>query len=337
MSSRTGLKRTDGQRLPLRLAALCGPSTLALSVAARHPTPAVRKVLDKVFHLVSAPHAKDAQSRDLVVDGADGARLAARLYEPEGVSQDAGLLVFFHGGGFVLGSLDSHANTCRFTARQAGCKVLAVGYRKPPEHRFPTAFQDCLAAYRWAAAHAAELGVDPQRIAVGGDSAGGNLAASVALHLDEDDVQPCLAWLIYPFVDADIDRHPSAQLFAAGPLLSRQCALDMLHQYAPGPREQLDERMTVIDADALDRMPPTYIATAGMDPLRDQGERFGERLGAAGVQVQVRRFTDLPHGFDLLLIDPGCRAATAETCDALARALARAGDRGPADVPQAAA
>lgn len=321
MSSMTGLKKADGQRLSLGLAALCGPSTLALNIAARSPSPLMRRVLDTTFGLVSLPYRHDAEMRELTLDVPGGATFPARLYEPEGAGPNAGLLVFLHGGGFILGSLASHGNLCRFTAKHACCKVLAIGYRKAPEHRFPAALEDSVAAFRWAVDHAGELGVDPSRIAVGGDSAGGNLAAGVALSLGPDEPGPCFTWLIYPLVDADVAAWPSAQLFAQGPLLSRGSALDMVGHYAPDPSTRRDPRLSPLETDELDRMPPTYVATAGMDPVRDQGERFAERLRAAGVAVQCDRFANLPHGFDLLLINPDARRATEATCAALARGL----------------
>lgn len=324
MSSISGLRRADGQRLRPSLAALCAPSTLTLNLAAKYPRPVVRAALDRTFGLVGAPYAKDATSRDLVLDVPGGPPVPARLHEPEGVGPDAPLLVFFHGGGFVLGSLDSHQNTCRFTAKRARCKVLAVGYRKAPEHRFPAAYEDCRAALRWALAHAQELGVDASRIAVGGDSAGGNLAIAATLGLGADEPGPVATWLIYPLVDPDITRYPSADLFAAGPLLTRQNALDMVHHYAPGGTDLLDHRLSVIHAENLGQLPQTYIATAGMDPIRDQAERFAEQLREAGVDVEQERLTDMPHGFDVLLVDPGARAATERTVAALARMLGTA-------------
>ena len=324
MSSLTGLKRADGQRLPLGLGAICGPSTLTLNLASRWPRPAVRRVLDVIFPPFSANHGGDAAMRELTIDLPGGGRIPARLYEPPGAGDDAPLLVFFHGGGFILGSLVTHANTCRFTAAQAGCKVLAVGYRKAPEHPFPTALEDGVGAFRWAVAHAGELGVDAARIAVGGDSAGGNLSAGVALALGPDEPGPCFAWLIYPLVDADVTAWPSARLFARGPLLSRANVQDMVDHYAPDQRDRHDPRLSVLYAEGLERMPPTYVATAGMDPIRDQGEAFADRLREAGVDVRLERFANMPHGFDLMLIEPHAERATAATCVALARGLAAA-------------
>jgi len=335
MSSRSGLKRVGDQRLTLRLAALCGPTTTLIELTANHPSRLARKALGKSFALVGAHRGSDVGTRDLVLD-VPGGTLSARLFEPEGIGPDAGLVVYFHGGGFVLGSVDSHSNSCRFIAAQAGCRVLSVEYRQPPEAPFPAAFDDALAAYRWVVAHASELGADPRRIAVGGDSAGGNLAAAVALALTEDDVPPCFAWLVYPVVDGDLEAYPSARSFAHGPLLSRRAAQMMLAHYVPDVRDRTDPRFSVQDAPNLGQMPPTYIATASMDPLRDQAERFAERLQANGVETELRRFNRLPHGFELLLVDPDARAATAETCAALARGLNRPVATGPVNAEQPA-
>lgn len=312
----------DGQRLNPRLAALAGPATALLSVAARRPTAQVRAVLDANFAALTANFRAASPLRALTVPGLGDEPMPARLYEPTDLGPEPGLLVFFHGGGWTIGSLASHANLCRHIAARARCKVLAIGYRKAPEHRFPAAWQDAVAAFEWAAANAGSLGIDPARIAVGGDSAGGNLAAAVALAAEPGGPRPCFAWLNYPLVDADVDDYPSAHLFAHGLILTRQNLRDLLHQYAPRPAQQLDPRVSLVRSEHLDRMPPTYISTAGMDPLRDQGERFAEQLRAAGVSVQAERFDNLPHAFQVLLLEPESRAATAATCDALGRALA---------------
>jgi acetyl esterase len=313
--------RIDGQRLNPRLAGLAPAATALLSFAARHPTAPVRKVLDANFAVLTANQRTAAPVRELTIPGADGGTLPTRLYEPEGIDAAPGLLVYFHGGGWTVGSLDSHQNLCRAIAARARCKVLAIGYRKAPEHRFPAAWDDAVAAFDWTLDHTDLLGVDPARIAVGGDSAGGNLAAAVALAADDAARRPCFAWLNYPLVDADIDAYPSAHLFATGLILTRQNLRDMVHQYAPRPAQQLDPRVSLISSDVLARMPPTYICTAGMDPLRDQGERFADRLREAGVTVQLQRFDNLPHAFQVLLIDPESMRATEATCDVLAAAL----------------
>jgi len=298
MSSWTGFKHTDGQRLTPLLAALCGPSTPTINFAARHPTPVIRKVLDQTFQLVSLPYAKDATARDLQVDGADGARLPARLYEPEGLGpDDAGLLVYLHGGGWVIGSLDSHANLCRFVAKRARCRVLAIGYRKAPEHRFPIAFEDCSAAFRWAVAHAAELGTDPARIAIGGDSAGGNLAAVVAIAA-RDGNGPAIAGqlLIYPATDFSM-AHPSHNEPETSILLTHSVIRWFRDHYLGGAADMHDWRASPARADTLAGLPPAYVLTAGADPLRDEGNEYAERLKQAGVAVTHRTFPGQFHGF----------------------------------------
>lgn len=322
MSSATGLKTTDGQRLSVRMAALCSGSTHFLNLAARRPSAPLRAALEQTFVVVGGPHAGDASSRDLQVDGDAGARIDARLYEPAGVGPSAGLLVYFHGGGWAVGSVTSHDRTCRFLAKEAGVKVLSVEYRLAPEHPFPAAYEDARAAFAWAVAHASELGVDADRIGVGGDSAGGNLAAAVALD-GSGGTRPAMALLIYPLVDCDVSRYASTRLFARGPLLSRRALLDFIGHYAPSPREQLDPRVSPIDAENLGDMPPTYLCTAGMDPLRDQGERFAERLREAGVEAEHQRFDSLPHGFASLLIEPDAKRAAVAVAAAAGRGLRR--------------
>lgn len=313
--------RIDGQQLNPVLTGLAPAATALLSYAARRPSAPIRKVLDANFAVLTVNQRADSPVRELTIPGADGGTLPTRFYEPEGIDALPGLLVYYHGGGWTVGSVDSHQNLCRFIAARARCKVLSIGYRKAPEHRFPAAWEDAVAAYEWARDHAELLGIDPARIAVGGDSAGGNLAAAVALAIDDADRRPAFAWLNYPLVDADVDAYPSAHLFATGLILTRQNLRDMVHQYAPRPAQQLDPRVSLIKSDVLDRMPPTYISTAGMDPLRDQGERFAEKLREAGVTVQLERFDNLPHAFQVLLIDPESLRATEATCEPLAAAL----------------
>ncbi len=318
MSLLTGMRRTEGQRVSKLIFSLLGGSTLLVSYASRRPTPRINRVVDVTFPLVAGFHGRGVPSRPLRVDGAAG-QLDARLYEPDDAV--GGLLVFFHGGGFILGSLRTHGPMAAFVAARARCRVLAVEYRRAPRHRFPAALEDAVAAFRWATRNTGELGVDRDRIAVGGDSAGGQLSAAVALALDDGEPRPCFAWLVTPLVDADVDAYPSARTFARGLLLTRANVKDMIAHYVPDPALRDDARLSVISAPHLRRMPPTYVATAGMDPIRDQGEAFAARLSEAGVAVASRRFENLPHGFNLLLVDPGARAATAEACTALGRAL----------------
>ncbi len=308
----------DGQQLSPRLALVSAGATPLCTAAARTPSALLRSVVDRAGGATALTHARDAAATDLAIPGANGSTLPARLYDPPDRPEGPGLIVFFHGGGWVMGSIEAHDTFCRFVARRARVKVLSVGYRLAPEHPFPAAVDDASAAFRWAAAQADALGVDRERIAVGGDSAGGNLAAAVALTArSAAEVAPRLAWLVYPIVDARLDDE-SVKLFGDGLVLERRAMEEMLGHYAATALDRLDPRCSVVDAPVPPDMPPTHIVTAGMDILRDQAERFGERLRAHGVDVYVRRFPDLPHGFMAFLVDPACLRAAGEIVDAVA-------------------
>ena len=244
-------------------------------------------------------------TRELEVAGAEGP-LRSRLYlAPEArVGSAAGadegspapLILFLHGGGFVLGDIDSHDVPCRLLARHAGAHVLSIEYRMAPEHPFPAPVHDACAALGWAHAHAAQLGADGERVAICGDSAGGNLAA-VATHLSVRAGRPApvLQILLYPATDL-AERAPSHELFDEGFLLIRRDMDWFADQYL-GEGDRRDPRGSIIRAEDLRGLPPAIVVTAGFDPLRDEGEAFAARLRAAGVPVLVRRFPGLIHGF----------------------------------------
>lgn len=252
--------------------------------------------------------------RDLRVAG-----LPARLYTPTRGS--GGLLVFFHGGGFVFGGLDSHDGACRVLAERSGARVLAVDYRLAPEHPFPAAYDDAVAAYRWVVEHADELEADASRLAVGGDSAGGNLAAGVAIEAARQGWPLALQVLVYPATDAQRET-ASAELFAEGFYLTT-AFMDLAN--ASYVRDHgRDPRVSPAYADLPTGLAPAYVATAGFDPLRDEGEAYAQRLAQAGVPVELRRFGDQIHGFlNVVGVGRTARAATAEVADALRRGLER--------------
>jgi len=241
---------------------------------------------------------------------------------PEGSEAGAPLLVYYHGGGWTIGDLDTHDPVCRFLAAEAGVRVLSVEYRLAPEHPFPAAVDDAFAAFGWAAERAGELDIDPARIAVGGDSAGGNLAASVSLLArDGGGPRPAMQLLIYPVTDAV--GGASRRLFAEGFLLTKA---DMdwfeLH-YLSGGAAGEDPRISVLRAEDLSGLPPAYVATAGFDPLRDEAEDYAARLRAAGVPVALRRHPSLIHGFaNMTAISRSARAAMYEVAGALRMGLA---------------
>jgi acetyl esterase len=258
-----------------------------------------------------------ARVESLTLAGAAGP-LAARLYVPEGAI--GGLLVYYHGGGWVVGDLDTHEAPCRFLARETGLAVLAVDYRRAPEHRFPAAVDDALAAFRWASAESARLGVPPGRVAVGGDSAGGNLAAVVALLATrEGGPRPRAQLLIYPVTDLST-KHPSYRLFADGFFLTERDMDWYRGNYLPDAAAALDPRASPLLAPDLHGLPPAVILSAGFDVLRDEGEAFAKRLAEAGVPVTHRRVPGQIHGFgNATGISASARTAMGEAARTLAK------------------
>jgi acetyl esterase len=232
---------------------------------------------------------------DVQITGPAGP-LPLRIYTPP-VQKPAPALVFYHGGGWVIGDLESHDHVCRSLANGAQCVVAAVDYRLAPEAKFPAAVDDCFAATRWVADHSAELGIDPLRIAVGGDSAGGNLAAVVA-RLARDRGGPALMYqlLVYPVTDL---RMSSASYVenADGPLLTKAAMAWFIDQYAHSDADRTDPLASPLLTPDLAGLPPALVLTAECDPLRDEGEAYGKRLMEAGVPAEVKRYAGMPHGF----------------------------------------
>lgn len=259
------------------------------------------------------------------IPGPAGA-IGARLYVPHMPAQEPpSLLVYYHGGGWVIGDLDTHDNPCRFLAAHSGACVLSVDYRLAPEHPFPAAVEDAWATYAWAVANAVSLGVDPARIGVGGDSAGANLAAVVCLLAgDQGAPPPAMQLLIYPVTQIG-EETPSRQLFKEGFLLTRRSMDFFEEQYLPRAEDHRDPRVSILHAGDLANLPPAYIAIAGFDPLRDEGELFAQRLREAGTRVALRRHPGLVHTFaNLTAICPNARRAMLEAAGALQMSLAGA-------------
>jgi acetyl esterase len=315
----------DGLRLDL-------DTQVLLRLAAREPAPPLRTLtpsqaraqLRESVRRVAGPPAELAEVRDLTVAGAEGP-LGARLYTPEEVAgaQDSPLVVYYHGGGWVVGDLDTHDHPCRLLARTSGARVLSVDYRLAPEHPFPAGVLDALAAFRDAVAQAAALGVDPARVAVAGDSAGAHLAAVTALLAAADGgPSPAFQLLIYPVTDC-VEVSASRTSFAEGFLLTKE-NMDWYEQQFIGAQDRHDPRISPLLAGSLAGVAPTMVVTAGFDPLRDEGEAYAERLRSEGVRTILRRHPGYVHGFTHILIGgSGPREALAEMGGVLRAALSR--------------
>lgn len=223
--------------------------------------------------------------------------IGARLYRPFCDGDALPCIVYIHGGGWVLCSLDTHDNICRNLAASVGAIVVSVDYRMAPEHRFPVASDDCLAAIRWVAGHAAKLGIDPAKLIIGGDSAGGNLSAATALRI-RDEGGPALAgqMLIYPVTDDIAAGHSSYAEFADGFGLTADDMAWFWDHYVPDPAERIHPHASPLRAENLTGLPPALLLTADCDVLRDEGEAYAGRLAAAGVTLDFRRYEGLNHG-----------------------------------------
>jgi acetyl esterase len=266
-----------------------------------------------------------AELLEFEMPGIDGP-LKARLYVPRSAPPPPRpMLVHFHGGGWMVGDLETHDSSCRFLAAHSGVSILSTTYRLAPEHPFPAAPEDARASFLWANALADELGADPGKIAVGGDSAGANLAAGVCLAMREaGGPHPAMQFLIYPATEA-IDPRPSRALFAEGFILNQ---LDIEHcerAYLPDKEMGYDPLASILRAPDLSSLPPAYVATAGFDPLRDEGEEFAVRLRAAGNRVAAVRHPRLVHTFaNVTAVSRSARAAMLEAAGALRMGLAAA-------------
>jgi acetyl esterase len=246
---------------------------------------------------LQAPAPEIAASVDRSIAG-PGGTLALRLYRPIGSRPGEALpaLVYFHGGGWTIGDLDTHDVICRRLANRASCAVISVDYRLAPEAKFPAAVEDCWAATRWVREQGASIGVDVRRIAVGGDSAGGNLAAVVALLARDAGLRLAFQLLIYPATDFANDK-PSHDLFAEGYMLTRTSIAWFTGNYLAGPADIADWRASPLRAASLARVAPAFVVTAGFDPLRDEGKAYAERLTEAGVATRHASYDGMIHGF----------------------------------------
>jgi acetyl esterase len=263
-----------------------------------------------------------ARIEDRTVPGPAGP-IPVRIYIPEGPAIKP-VLVYFHGGGWVIGNITTTDAACRSLANQAGCVVVSVDYRLAPEHKFPAAPEDCYAAVCWVAENAAALGVNPGQVAVGGDSAGGNLAAVVSL-MARDRGGPAIGFqlLVYPVTDYNLET-ASYQENAEGYFLTRSMMAWFWQHYLTNEAEGRHWMASPLRAESLQGLPPALVITAEFDPLRDEGEAYAQRLEEAGVPVVARRYPGMIHAFFTMpeVLSDG-KAAIAEAAGVLRRTFAQ--------------
>jgi acetyl esterase len=282
-----------------------------------------RRISDARVAKSVIPSPPMAEVRDVALRGAHP-ELRIRLYRPTSASV-LPVTMFFHGGGFMMGSLDTHDGLCRALAGASGAALAAVDFRRSPEHRFPAAADDCALATRWMLSHAAELGLDPQHFALAGESSGGNLAAVVAQQLLlTKGPQASLQALLQPVVDLSLDSE-SFETYAEGFLLTRERCRFYFNSYLHRAEDANDRRASPLRAPSLVGLPPAYIIAAGLDPTVAHTEAYVARLREAGVPTDYVRYDGWTHGFLFWGHTSASQAAIAGTGAALAGALGTAG------------
>ncbi|WCM48774.1 alpha/beta hydrolase fold domain-containing protein [Pseudomonas sp. WJP1] len=260
-----------------------------MTASRRDPRPEVEDVRTALRELMVV------RVRDLIMEN-QGRALPLRLYTPAGPGPYP-VLMFFHGGGWVTGDLDTHDGFCRHMCEWAGCAVVAVDYARPPEHRFPAAVEDCCAATQWIIDEGPGLGLLPSRMAVAGGGSGGGLAAVVSQWaLARGSPRLAFQLLLYPLLDC-LANNPSHDEFAKGPGLTGEMLEWYIEHYIPEGMSRADPRLSPVYAKTLRGLPPALVITSGLDVLRDEGRQYARQLKKADVLVQHKEYTDMPHGF----------------------------------------
>jgi acetyl esterase len=282
------------------------------------PVPEARAEYAMSMHVLGGRKQPIGELVERTIPG-PGGRIPIRIYRPEhAATRPRGILVYLHGGGWTIGDVASYDKPCRYLAAKSGCIIVSVGYRLSPESKFPAAIEDCLAAFRWVVEHAAALGGRADCIAIGGDSAGGNMATVCSMLLrDAGGPKPAFQLLIYPATDL-LEHRPSYQSCGQDFLLTIPMMQWFRGHYLSSEAEAADPRVSPLLATDLANLPPAFLCTAGFDPLRDEGKAYAEKLHAAGVPVIYRNFESLIHGF---VGFTGTIAAAARAMDEIAFAL----------------
>jgi len=281
--------------------------------------PAMAREMYRGLHMLTDPTDVPIGKVENVSFTGPGGDVPLRIYTPVAASGTMNCLVFFHGGGFVIGDLDSHDALCRHLANDAGCKVVAVDYRLAPEHKFPAAIEDGWAAINWVEENAGELSVDANCIAVAGDSAGGNIAAVVSQMAATTKGGPQISFqlLIYPGLRAHADT-PSMAEFAEDHFLTKATIDWFAENYLPEGQDVSDARLSPLLAEDVSGVAPALIITAGYDPLKDQGKAYADRLAASGVDTTYKDYPEMIHGFfNMTALSPDAKKAVKDAAKAV--------------------
>ncbi len=284
------------------------------------PPPAGREMYRQIFAAGDLPPA-DVEVEDRSIYALGGS-ISLRIYKPHGGADPRGVVLYCHGGGFVLGDLDTYDSTCRTICRESDCVVVCADYRLAPEHPFPAAVEDCHTVLRWLAVNAAAIGGDPQRLAVCGDSAGGNLAAVLALMARDEGIALRYQVLIYPVTSAATGDLPSHTEFGEGYVLSRKAMIAFSRHYFGDEGRAPDWRGAPLLADDLSGLAPALVMVGSYDVLRDDGVAYANAMTEAGNQVTLVEYSGLSHGFiNMAAFLTAGRLALAQVSAALRYAL----------------
>ncbi len=328
MSEEDALRLLDGHRIRLGSrtmdpkAQIVGEFVKSVRVPGYFPPlPELRQQLRTMVTLMDEPAPALPRIEDTKIPGPAG-EIPARVYAASVGGAPRPAVAYFHGGGWVQGDLETHHGLCARLAQRSGALVVAIDYRLAPEHKFPAAVEDCLAAYRWLRTHGREIGADPARVAVAGDSAGGNLSAVVSqLAASGGTPVPTCQVLIYPGVDFSFETDSHRDL-KDGHVIPRERLVWYAEQYLRSEADKADLRASPLRAPSLAGQPPALIITAGFDPLRDEGRAYGDRLREAGVDAVHREYPGQIHAFvSLTKAIPQGLACTLEIAEYLRRRL----------------